>query len=219
MAKRTMGWRILTVILLLPLGAFAQTAQTDPLTLRARDAHQDLLIVADPYISADRYKDKGMFGKKSPYEAGIVAINVYFRNDNDKPIRLNPDTIQLVIAPPGEERQRLGPLSPEDVADRTLLNKASNPIIRRRPLSFPGTVSNSGKSKEWNEMATTLRSIALGTDVLPPHATTHGFLFFDLNHEFDAIRHSQVYIPDLTFMTDNKALFFFEIDLGVAPTK
>ena len=68
-------------------------------------------------------------------------------------------------------------------------------------------------------MATTLRSIALGTDVLPPHATTHGFLFFDLNHEFDAIRHSQVYIPDLTFMTDNKVLFFFEIDLGVTPTK
>ena len=214
-----MGWRILTVILLLPPGAFAQTAQTDPLTLRARDAHQDLLIVADPYISADRYKDKGTFGKKSPYEAGIVAINVYFRNDNDKPIRLNLDTIQLAIAQPGMERQRLGPLSPEDVADRTLLNKASNPIIRRRPLSFPGTVSNSGKSKEWNELATTLRSISLGTDVLPPHATTHGFLFFDLNHEFDAIRHSQVYIPDLTFMTDNKALFFFEIDLGVTPTK
>src|ERR1035437_1149644 len=84
MAKRTMGWRILTVILLLLPGAFAQTAQTDPLTLRTRDAHQDLLIVADPYVSADRYKDKGTFGKKSPYEAGIVAINVYFRNDNDK---------------------------------------------------------------------------------------------------------------------------------------
>src|ERR1019366_1712968 len=59
MAKRTMGWRILTVILLLPPGAFAQTAQTDPLILHTRDAHQDLLIVADPYVSADRYKDKG----------------------------------------------------------------------------------------------------------------------------------------------------------------
>src|ERR1019366_8232875 len=157
MAKRTMHWRILTIILMLPLGAFAQTAQTDPMTLRARDAHQDLLIVADPYISADRYKDKGMFGKKSPYEAGIVAINVYFRNDNDKPIRLNLDTIQLVIAQPGMERQRLGPLSPEDVADRTLLKNASNPTVRRRPLSFPVTVSNSGKGKDWNEMTMTLR--------------------------------------------------------------
>ena len=65
-------------------------------------------------------------------------------------------------------------------------------------------------------MTTTLHSVALGTDVLPPHATTHGFLFFDLNHEFDAIRYSKLYIPDLAFMEDNKALFFFEIDLSAA---
>jgi hypothetical protein len=189
------------------------------MTLRARDAHQDLLVVADPLVSGSRYKDKGTFGKKSPYEAGIVAIDVYFRNDNDKPIRLNLDTIQLVIAIPGQQRQRLEPLSPEDVADRTLLSKASNPTIRRRPLSFPGTTSNSGKSKDWNEMTTTLRSVALGTDVLPPHATTHGYLFFDMNHDFDAIQNSQLYIPDLAFMTDNKALFFFEIDLGAGSNK
>jgi hypothetical protein len=211
--------RIWTVMLLLPLATFGQTAQTDPMTLRARDAHQDLLVAADPLVSGSRYKDKGTFGKKSPYEAGIVAIDVYFRNDNDKPIRLNLDTIQLVIAIPGQQRQRLEPLAPEDVADRTLLSKATNPTVRRRPLSFPGTTSNSGKSKEWNEMTTTLRSVALGTDVLPPHATTHGYLFFDMNHDFDAIQNSQLYIPDLTFMTDNKALFFFEIDLGAGSTK
>jgi hypothetical protein len=68
-------------------------------------------------------------------------------------------------------------------------------------------------------MTTTLRSVALGTDVLPPHATTHGFLFFDLNHDFSAIRNAHLYIPDLAFMTDNKALFFFEIDLADAPLR
>jgi hypothetical protein len=68
-------------------------------------------------------------------------------------------------------------------------------------------------------MVITLRSVALGTAVLPPRATTHGFLFFDLNHDFDAIRHSHVYIPDLAFMGSNKALFFFEIDLGVTRSK
>ena len=63
-------------------------------------------------------------------------------------------------------------------------------------------------------MVTTLRSVALGTDILPPHATTHGYLFFDMNHDFDAIQNSKLYIPDLAFMTDNKALLFFEIDFG-----
>jgi hypothetical protein len=211
-----MGFRILTALLLLPLSAFAQSAPTDPLALPTRDAHQNLLIVADPYVSAGRYK--GMFGKKSPYEAGIVAIDVFFRNDNDSPIRLNPDTIELVVSSPGEDRQRLTPLSPEDVADRTVLKTPSNPTVRRR-LPFPIGGSNSSKGKEWNEMVSMLRSVALGTAILPPHATVHGFLFFDLNHEFDAIRHSHVFIPDLAFMGSNKALFFFEIDLGLAPTK
>jgi hypothetical protein len=208
--------RILAGLLLLPLGASAQSAAptADPLTLRTRDAHQDLLIVADPYISSARY-DKDHFGKKSPYDAGIVAINVYFHNDNDKPIRLNLDTIQLICSPPDEARQRLGALSPEDVADRTLLNAPhTNPSVRHLPFPYPGSASNSGKGKAWNEMVTTLRSVALSTDILPPKATTHGILFFDMNHNFDAIRQSHLYIPDLSFMADNKALFFFEIDLA-----
>jgi hypothetical protein len=41
----------------------------------------------------------------------------------------------------------------------------------------------------------------------------HGYLFFDVDHNFDAIRYSSVYIPDLIFMTDKKPLLFFEIDL------
>jgi hypothetical protein len=210
-----MLYRLLVLIMLCPPGAFAQSAQVDPLTLRTRDLHQNLLIVADPYLSADRYK--GPFGKMSPYEAGIVAIAVYFRNDNDSPIRLNLETIRLVVSPPGEDRQRLAALSPEEVADRALLKANANPSVPRRPLSFPGYGSKSGKGKAWDEMATSLGSVVLATDVLPPHATTHGFLFFDMNHQFDAIRHSRVYIPDLSFMTDHRALFFFEIDLSIVP--
>jgi len=208
---------ILTIVMLFPLSALGQSAPPDPMSLRARDAHQDLTIVADPYVNADRYK-KEVFGKNSFYAAGIIAIDVFFRNDNSVPIRLNPGTIQLVISQPGQDRQRLGPLSPEDVADRTLLTANSN-IRAHRPFPFPGSNPSPGHSKDWTEMTTTLRSVALGTDVLPPHATTHGFLFFDLNHDFGAIRNSHLYIPDLAFMTDNKALFFFEIDLSDAPSR
>jgi len=208
---------IVTIVLLLPLSASGQSTPPDPMSLRTRDAHQDLTIVADPYLRAARYS-KEVFGKDSFYAAGIIAIDVYFRNDNAVPIRLNTGTIQLVISQPGLERQRLGALSPEEVADRTLLTANSN-IRAHRPFPFPGSSSSSGHSKDWTEMTTTLRSVALGTDVLPPHATTHGFLFFDLNHDFGAIRNSHLYIPDLSFMTDNKALFFFEIDLADTPSR
>jgi hypothetical protein len=213
-----MLYRLLVLTVLWPLGAFAHAAQVDPLTLRARDVHQNLTIVADPYVSADRYT-KVPFGKKSPYEAGVVAINVYFRNDNDSPIRINLDAIRLMVSIPGAERERLEPLTPEEVADRALFRGGANPHAPRLPIPLPGSGSSSGKGKAWDEMATTLRSIALATDVLPPHSSAHGFVFFDVDHQFDAIRHSSVYIPDLFFMTDKKALFFFEIDLGAVPAK
>ena len=209
---------ILIAVLLLPLGALAQNAPggpPDPMPLRTRDAHENLTIIADPYLKADRYT-KETFGKNSPYSAGIVAIDVYFRNDNDLPIRLNQGTIQLVISAPGLDRQRLGPLTPEDVADRTILTGSSN-VHARRPFPLPGSQPTPGHNKDWVEMTTALRSLALGTDVLPPHATTHGFLFFDMNHDFAAIRNSHLYIPDLAFMTNHKALLYFEIDLAEAP--
>jgi len=206
---------MLTIATLCPLGALAQSAPPDPMSLSTRDAHQNLTIVADPYLKVSRYK-KEIFGKDSFYAAGIVAIDVYFKNDNDSPIRLNPDTIQMVISQPGQERQRLDALSPEEVADRTLLKAESN-IRAHRPFPFPSGSSGSGRSKDWVSMTTTLHAVALGTDILPPHATTHGFLFFDMNHDFDAVRNSHIYIPDLAFMTDKKALFFFEIDLANTP--
>jgi hypothetical protein len=208
-----MIYRLVALCLLWPLGAFAQTAPVDPLTLRTRDTHQNLTIAADPYISAGRYS-KDQFGKTSPYEAGVVAINVYFRNDNDSPIRVNLDTIQLMISVPRQDREKLLPLTAEEVADRAILKAQANPHAPRLP--FPRSSSASGKGKAWDEMHSAIRSIILSTDVLPPHATTHGFLFFDVDHQFDAIRYSSVYIPDLSFMTDKKALLFFEIDLRPA---
>jgi len=208
--------------LLFPLEATPR--QTAPaadnlLSLPARDAHQNLTVSADPYLSATRYK-KEVFGKKSPYDAGIVAIDVYFKNDNDLPIRVNPETVELVVSQPSQGRQRLGALSPEDVADRALLTANSNVRAPRRlPIPIPIPSSGSRHTKEWTEMTAALRAVALGTDLLGPHSTTHGFLFFDLDHDFGAIHNSRLYIPDLTFMTTHQALFFFEIDLADAPTR
>src|SRR5438105_4469659 len=130
--------RLFLVSLVWPLCAFAQTAQVDPLTLRLRDTHQNLTVAADPYVSADRYT-KALFGKTSPYEAGIVAINVYFRNDNDSPIRINLDTILLMISVPRQDHERLLPLSPGEVADRAILKARANPSATRRPFPFPSS--------------------------------------------------------------------------------
>ena len=215
LADQPMFRGILLTLLALPLGALAQSAPPDPATLRAVDAHENLTISADPYTDPERYKG-GVFGKKSPYDAGILAVQIYFRNDNASALRINASTIRLVVSPPGGQRQRLGPLSPEAVADRTLLT--ANPKAARRPFPIPGAAA-APRNKDWTQMVDLLRTVVLGTDVLPPHATTHGIFFFDLNHDFDAIRNSELYVPDLIYMTDHNALRYFEIDLGEALTK
>jgi hypothetical protein len=208
-----MLYRLLALTLLWPPGAFAQTAQVDPLTLPTRDTHQNLTVVADPYVYADRYS-KALFGKTSPYEAGIIAINVYFKNENDSPIRIDPNRILLTISVPKQDHEKLLPLTPVEVADRAILRARANPPASRMP--FPRSGGTSGKGKAWDEMNSMIQSLVLSTDVLPPHATTHGFLFYDVDHHFDAIHYSTIYIPDLFFMTDKKALLFFEIDLHTA---
>jgi hypothetical protein len=187
-----------------------RTSSADPTSLPARDLHQGLLIAADPYTSADRYKEK--FGKHTPYDGGIIAIELFFRNDNDSPIRINLKTMQLLMGAPGGSRQRLEPLSPEDVADRVLAKPAKDPTPRF-PVPRVGPPP-SKHDKNWEEFAVTVRSAALGTDLLPPHATTHGFVYFDINRHYDWISNARLEIPDLAFMNDTKPLFFFEIDLA-----
>jgi len=215
LTNQSMFRGILLTLLALPVGALAQSAPPDPSSLRATDAHENLTISADPYTDPERYR--GVFGKKSPYDAGILAVRVYFRNENTSALRINASTIRLVISPPGGQRQRLGPLTPEEVADRTLLT--ANPNSRsRRPFPIPGTATGP-RNKDWTQMVDLLHTVVLGTDVLPPHATTHGIFFFDMDHDFDAIRNSELYVPDLIYMTDHKALFYFEIDLSEALTK
>ena len=189
----------------------ARTGSVDPASLPAHDFHQGLLIAVDPYTSADRYKDK--FTKHSPYEGGIVAIDVFFRNDNDLPIRINLKTMQLLIGAPGESRQRLDPLSPEDVADRVLA-KPKDPTPR---FPVPRIGAPPPKhDKNWEEFAATVREAAVATDLLPPHGTTHGFVYFDVDRHFDWISNARFEVPDLAFLNNTKPLFFFEIDLAAS---
>lgn len=182
----------------------------DPASLPAHDSHQGVVIAAEPYTSADRYKEK--FGKHTPYEGGIVAIEIFARNDNNAAIRVNLSTIELLVAVPGGSRQRLAPLSADQVADRVLA-KPKDPSPR---LPVPRIGAAPKHDKTWEEFAGTLRSAGLNTDLLPAHITTHGFVYFDIDRHYEWLSDSRVEIPDLAFMNDTKPIFFFEIDLAPA---
>jgi hypothetical protein len=198
--------------------ASLQSVQKDPASLPARDSHDGLLVAVDPWTNAAQYKAR--FKKHTPMDAGVVALDVYFRNDTDKLIRINVDRIRLIYAPPDGDRQKLFPLAPEDVADLVLHpGSAKDPSAPRPRLPIPiPRGPKKGHGKEYDELAAALEAAALQTDVIGPHSTEHGFLYFDMGHQFDALRYTRLSIPDLSFVEKNQPLFYFEIDLG-APAK
>ena len=194
-------------------GAFLR-AQSDPASMPARDSHQGVTIAVKPYVSEKSYQDQ--FGKRTPFEAGILALEVFFRNDNDQPIRVNLDAIRLLVDRPGEPSQRLDALSAEEVANRVLLETPSDLRRPRLPNPLGTRVGNSGRDKAWQEFAARLRAAGMKSDLLAPKSTLRGFLFFDINHHYDWLSSARLDVRDLAFMLNNQALFFFQVDLAPA---
>ena len=194
--------------------AHAQTRpQTDPTALPARETHQGVTIAVRPLVNEAAYK--AQFSGRTPYEAGILALEVFFRNDNDKPIRLKLGTMRLFVGPPGQSPQRIEPLSAEEVADRVILQTPSDPRSPRFPV--PGTRRpSSNRDKNWQEFAARMKASGIPSDIVGPKSTVRGFLFFDVDHHYNWLTDARLDVPDLSFMLNNEALFFFQVDLAPA---
>ncbi len=163
-----------------------------------------------PDITAD--SSKAAFGKHTPYDAGILGLNVYFKNDSDLPIHIDLHTVRLFIGQ-AEQRQKLEALPADSVADIVLMVGDKDPTQRRSPVPIAKPKS---KGKDWDDLDSALRTASMSRDVLPAHATTHGYFFFDIDHQFDSLSDARLDIPDLAFTPGNDALFFFQIDLSPA---
>jgi hypothetical protein len=188
-------------------------AKKDIATLRAHDLHQGMLVAADPWVKPEEYKAR--FGKKTPYDAGIIAIDVYFRNDGPQPIRLNLSTIRLTISMPNDTDQELTPLRPEVVAGAVYDPSPRKPGAQRR---LPIPVGSGNKSKQEQELSLSLRGVMLATDLIPPKMVVNGLLYFDLDGHFNYVAFARLYIPDLAQMGTDKTLLFFDVPLGPPPT-
>ncbi len=197
--------------LLLALPAHAQNSG-DPAAWPARDAHQGLLVSADPLH--DEARAKARFGKKHPQAHGVLAVDVYLRNDTDKPLRVTLDRILLLIEPPGTRRQQLAPSTVEDVLDRMLTKDSPGPQIPRTPIPLP----RKDPSKEWRKLKEALEPMALTMGLVPPHASVRGFLFFDISGRWEWLAHSLLYIPEVNTF-GGEPLLFFEVEFAAAVRK
>jgi hypothetical protein len=214
--SRKAGVLALSLVASLSAGGQQQPAPPKPTdaagALPAHDLHQGLLIAADPVLTSDRSQQ--IFGKKHPYHAGILALDVYLRNDSDGPMKVELSTFELKVAPPGQSRQRIEPLTAEETAYRIILPDGPDPRPKRSPI--PGMGGPSKKSKEVAKMEDSLRGQMLSGDVVGPHGTIHGFVFFDVGGHFGSMKSATLVVPDVSRIPSGEKLFFFEVDLGPA---
>jgi hypothetical protein len=169
-------------------------------------------------VVADAARSQQIFGKKHPHASGLLAVDLYFKNENDFAVNVDVDRIRLLLAPPGGARQRLESLTIEDAITMIANPEPPNPKAQRRPLPVPLPRSGSSRGKDWKKVEEVVRPLALEMNVIPPRATVHGYLFFDMGGKFDLLRRASLYLPDLKFAHNGQPLLYFEIDLStVAP--
>lgn len=180
--------------------------------LAAQDAHEGLTVAAQPWTDPALYKQR--FPKRNPLTAGIAAIHVTFQNDSADTLRVNLERIRLLVTLTEDSRQDIAPLSPEEVADRTVTTHPSDPTAKRPRLPIPGGGPRVGRSKEWSDLEKAAQDAGVTGSIIPPHGKVQGLLYFDLANQFDLLSTAHLYIPEVVSIEKNKTLFYFDIELA-----
>ncbi len=175
------------------------------------ESHEGLTISAQPWTDAARYKEK--FPKKSPFSAGVLAVQVGFRNDSNESVKVNLERIRLTVQLDADNRQEVQPLTADQLADAVLKPAAKDPTKRSR-LPIPVPSSQGGRDKHWTELQKQALEAGVPSSVVAAHGTVQGLLYFDLQSQFDLLQTAHLYIPEVMRMQQSTALTYFDIDLS-----
>jgi hypothetical protein len=208
--------KLLAVVVVLFLGILLGQAagqQERPLRTSILDAHEGVAIGVEPWTQASKYKQK--FPKKTPFGAGIVALKLSVRNDNDEAVKLNLHRIRLLVQLDPENRQELEALTADDVADAVMLRQnGKDPTARRLPIPLPISRPKPTRDKNWEEFHGDCQNAGMPSSVIGAHSTMEGLVYFDLRGEWELLQTARLYVPDLQRMTSNQAILYFDIDFS-----
>jgi hypothetical protein len=202
----------LPFFLVLLLETTLASGRQAPLKTSSLESHEGLTISAQPWTDPALYKEK--FPKKSPYAAGVLAVQVAFRNDSGESLRVNLERIRLTVLVDSDNRQEVQALTADQLADEVLKPAAKDPTAKRK-LPIPvGGGSAGGRDKHWTELQREAQDAGVPSSIVAAHSTVQGLLYFDLQSQFDLLQTAHLYIPEVTAMKGNRALTYFDIDLG-----
>jgi len=184
--------------------------QPSSLKTTSLESHEGMTITARPWTDPALYKEK--FPKKSPFAAGIVAIQVVFRNDSDDSMKVNLERIRLNLTFSEEDHQALYPLTSEEAADIITRPATKNLTAKRLPIPLGGP--KVGKDKKWIEVERSIRDAGVQASVVAPHSSVQGLIYFDLRSQFELLNNAHLYVPEVVAIEKNHGLLYFEIDLS-----
>lgn len=203
----------LAIIVAGVFGFKLSAGQQSSLKTASLESHEGLTISAQPWTDSGQYKEK--FPKKSPFSAGVLAVQVAFRNDSADSIRINLERIRLTVHLDAENRQEVRPLSANQVADAVLKPIAKDPTAKRQRLPIPVPTTSSGsRDKHWTELQKQAQEAGVPSSVVGAHGTVQGLLYFDLQNQFDLLQTAHLYVPEIVQMQQGRALTYFDIDLS-----
>jgi hypothetical protein len=197
-------------------GATQQSSAPRSLESSSLESHEGLTITARPWTDAGLYKEK--FPKKSPYAAGILAMQVAFRNDSNESMKVALDRIRLSFRIGEDIRQEVQALTADQVADGILKPGGKDPT-KRTTIPLPVSIPKTSKDKQWRELQQQAEIAGVPASVIAPHSTVTGLLYFDMQGQFDLLSGAHLYIPDVIVMENNRSLTYFEIDLSRSGAK
>jgi hypothetical protein len=214
-SMRNLSGAVLFLAACLMAGGYAAAQQNGgqrtSLKTASLETHEGLTISAQPWTDAALYKEK--FPKKSPFAAGIVAMQVAFRNDSNESMKVSMDRIRLSFQVDEDNRQELQALTPAQVADEVLKPGGKDPS-KRSKIPLPVSIPHNGNDKHWTELQQQAEAAGVPANVIAPHSTVQGLLYFDLQGQFDLLNGAHLYVPDVLVMENNRSLTYFEIDLS-----
>ncbi len=211
MLSRTVPFLAACVLAGTYIGAQQNGSQLAPLKTTSLETHEGLTISAQPWTNAALYKEK--FPKKSPYAAGIVAMQVVFRNDSNESLKVGLGRIRLSFQIDQDNRQEVQALTAAQVADEVLKPGGKDPS-KRQKIPLPVSIPRSGNDKKWTELEQQAENAGVPASVIAPHSTVQGLLYFDLQGQFDLLNGAHLYVPEIVAMETNRSLTYFEIDLS-----
>lgn len=185
--------------------ASSQSAQ--PAAWTAKDTHEGFTVAADPYSDPARTEEK--FAKADPYKAGLLAVDVFLKNDTAYPVHVDLSTIRLDVDNPNGPRAHLPALNLEEAAKQIAHpNGPSLSVPHRLP-----PILSTGEDGRTRDAQKKLDPLTLQSDVVPPNGTLRGFLFFDVSGHYDLVPYASLYVPDVKSVAADNPMIYFDVPL------